>query len=242
MVQKHFWSCGKHVHCHQPTQLKATSPRHSPPGRTALRSNSFFSPNFAPPVPLLLAYRKRLSPKARPAPQPGAEPPSSLTARVGKGQVTPPFTLLCCQGLHTRGALVLPTTHQGWVREGTEPGSAQDGTRGSFPRGEALLLHLDATSAGGGRSSLHSRFWEYAHTWKKPEDFPPFVIWKQQYPRLFQPSRATPDLFTQPMWQALKSKIPPRPLPLPKGEFPQAAPHTCGVTSPAFTDKAKSNR
>lgn len=79
------------MHCHQPTQLKATSPsHHSLPGRTALRSNSFFSPNFAPPVPLLLAYRKRLSPKARLATQPGAEPPSSLTARVGKGQVTPP--------------------------------------------------------------------------------------------------------------------------------------------------------
>lgn len=79
----------------------------------------------------------------------------------------------------------------------------------------------------------------YKHPWKKTQIFSPIIIPK--YLRLLQPSQATPDLFTQPMWQALVSKIPPWPLPLPKGEFSQAAPRMCGDTSPAFTDKAKIN-
>lgn len=76
---------------------------------------------------------------------------------------------------------------------------------------------------------------------KNTKILPNSLFQNNNTPGFYNPPGQQPDLFTQPVWQALKSKIPPQPLPLPKGEFPQAAPHTCGVTRLAFTVKAKIN-
>ena len=145
MVQKHFWSCGKPVYCHQPTQPTATSPsRHTActPTRqdgSTLRNSSFFPPSSAPPAPLLLAQRKRLSSRATLATQPGVEPPHRvphLLLGLVRAKWCPLFTsmhLLCGEGLHTHEGPGLSTS-AGWVREGTALGSAQDSRRELPPR------------------------------------------------------------------------------------------------------------
>lgn len=110
-------------------------------GRTALpwEAAASFHRVFAPPAPFLLAYRKRLSQKARLATQPGAEPPRRaprLLLGSVRGEWRPSFTrvhLLCGEGLHTHEGEGLPTS--AWsVREGTVPASAQDSKRELPPR------------------------------------------------------------------------------------------------------------
>lgn len=166
---------------------------------------------------------------------------SSLPAGAGKG-CTMPFVHTCAAPLwwgvtHTRRTGL---AHQHLVRRRKHrPGISPGGTSPmAKPR-----FSTETQPALVEKNHLYTAAFQSTHILgKKPKGFPPFIIPKQQYPSLLQPSQATRDLSTQPAWQAFKSKIPPRPLPLPKGEFPQAAPHTCRVTSPASTDKAKINR
>lgn len=203
---------------------------------STLRSSSFFSSSFAAPSPLLLSYRKWLSPKARLATQLAVEPPcctAHLLVGLIKGKWCPLFTcvhLLSCKGLRTSSWWVKRKHHAG-ISPGHEEGASTE-AKSCFSTWTLPLVveksHLYAVA-----------FQSILSNWKKPKDFPP--VPEPQRPRLLQSSWDTSDFFTQLMFQALKSKIPPQPLPLPKGEFPQAAPHRFGVTSPAFTNKARSN-